>query len=427
MRFYKKLITVFVTIIFLFPAAVFAQGLGQHPGYTLEKVVILSRHNIRAPLSSKDSLISSVTPHSWIEWTSAASELSSKGAVLETLMGIYFKKYLASENFMSENYQPEDGEFLFYANSLQRTVATAQYFSSGLLPVANARVIHHLPLGNMDHPFTPSLRFCSEKFKEKVHEELDSIGGLEGLEKQYQDNLKVLERVLDYKDSESYLSGKRVFEEPTVMKMVADDEPSLSGTLKNANTAADAFVLQYYEQDDLNRALFGHSELTYEDVEKIGALTDVYNKILFGTPSLALNESHSTLLELYAQLLNKETRFTFLCGHDSTIESTLAALGVTEYSLPDAITKLTPIGVKFVIEKWKRNGKIYTTAALVYQSVDQLRNREYLSLENPPKVYYLDFEGLKKNSDGLFEPGVLEKRFAEKIRAFDELKAQSAE
>ena len=119
----------------------------------LEKVVILSRHNIRSPLSSKDSLLGKVTKNEWFEWTSKPGELSTKGAELETLMGLYFKKYLESEGFMEENYVPKNGEFLFYANSMQRTVATAKYFSSGMLPVANVKVEYHLPLGNMDHPF----------------------------------------------------------------------------------------------------------------------------------------------------------------------------------------------------------------------------------------------------------------------------------
>ena len=45
-------------------------------GYTLEQVVILSRHNLRAPLSSNGSVPSELTPHSWINWTAKSSELT---------------------------------------------------------------------------------------------------------------------------------------------------------------------------------------------------------------------------------------------------------------------------------------------------------------------------------------------------------------
>ena len=62
--------------------------------YTLKEVVILSRHSIRSPLSTNGSALSRLTPHQWINWTSASSELTLRGGVLETMMGQYFRKWL---------------------------------------------------------------------------------------------------------------------------------------------------------------------------------------------------------------------------------------------------------------------------------------------------------------------------------------------
>jgi len=76
--------------------------------YTLDKVVVLSRHNMRSPLSDGSSVLSQVTPHQWFNWTSRASELSLKGGVLETIMGQYFRKWLESEAFLPENYIPKE-------------------------------------------------------------------------------------------------------------------------------------------------------------------------------------------------------------------------------------------------------------------------------------------------------------------------------
>ncbi|MBQ7723641.1 MAG: glucose-1-phosphatase, partial [Selenomonadaceae bacterium] len=69
-----------------------------HDKYNLTGMVVLSRHNIRAPLVDKNSAISKVTPHKWIKWTSAPSELSMRGGEEETIMGQYFRKWLVSEN-----------------------------------------------------------------------------------------------------------------------------------------------------------------------------------------------------------------------------------------------------------------------------------------------------------------------------------------
>ena len=56
-------------------------------GYKLQQVVVLSRHNIRAPLSTVGSALDEATPYTWIDWTSNASELSMRGGALETMMG----------------------------------------------------------------------------------------------------------------------------------------------------------------------------------------------------------------------------------------------------------------------------------------------------------------------------------------------------
>ena len=75
---------------------------GAQPGYTLERVVVLSRHNIRSPLSGSGSMLYEITPHEWFEWTSKSSELSLRGAMLETLMGQYFRLWLEDEGLFPE-------------------------------------------------------------------------------------------------------------------------------------------------------------------------------------------------------------------------------------------------------------------------------------------------------------------------------------
>mgnify|MGYP002622780886 CR=1 FL=1 len=81
------------------------------------------------------------------------------------------------------------------------------------------------------------------------------------------------------------------------------------------------------------------------------------------------------LKEIYSELNARDRRFSFLCGHDSTITSVLAALGVEEYRLPEVIEPTTPIGCKLVFERWvNREGESFFKTSLVYQSVDQLEN-----------------------------------------------------
>lgn len=395
--------------------------------YQLEEMVVLSRHNVRAPLSTKGSDLYNMTPHEWIDWSSEASELSMRGGNLETEMGQYFRKYLNDQKLLEENEQPSQDQVRIYANSMQRTIATAQYFSSGLLPLADLKVEYHNEIGTMDPTFNPQLTFVTESFKEQALKEIGKFGGkkgLDGIEENLKANYKTLEDVLDLKDSD-YAKENDYKEFPTddlEIQLEVNKEPALNGSLKKATSAADALVLQYYEESDAKKAAFG-KDLSMEDWEKISHIKDVYGDVLFTAPSVAKNVANPLLKEIKSELENTNRKFTFLCGHDSNIGSVLAALNVDSYELPNAIEKKTPIGSKIVMEKWKDDqGKEFVTFKLVYLSVDQLRNLQVLDLNNPPMVYDLSFEGMDKNEDGMYSYEDVIDHLNQSIKAYDTLK-----
>ena len=395
-----------------------------HDKYNLTGMVVLSRHNIRAPLVDKNSAISKVTPHKWIKWTSAPSELSMRGGEEETIMGQYFRKWLVSENLITENYLPAEGEVRFYANSRQRTVATAQFFSSGMLPVANVRIERKYPtLDTRDPVFKPKLTLVNDKFVSMATAQIKALYG----DKTPKDSYRLLEKVLDFKDSEIAKSEglKHFRDEDFEVIFKLGDEPVTKGTLKLANQAADALSLQYYEEDDPVKATFGH-KLSAGDWQKISAIKDFYNDVLFTAPMVAVNIAHP-LLQVMNDELSLNRKFTFLCGHDSNIASILAALEVEDYLLPQTIERKTPIGVKFVIEKWRGNdGVDYAATSLVYASTEQLRNKTTLTLENPPMIYPIRFKGLTQNADGLYRLEDLQQRFQQAINVYDNLPTSEA-
>ena len=200
----------------------------------------------------------------------------------------------------------------------------------------------------------------------------------------------------------------------------------MKGSLKLANSASDAFILQYYEEPDKVKAGFGHA-LSQKEWEEIASIKDVYGDVLFTAPSVAVNVAHPLLQEMSKELAVPGRKFTFLCGHDSNIASVLAALGAEEYDLPRSIEKKTPIGSKLVVEKFAgKDGVEYAALSIVYQTTDQLRDRTALTLENPPMVYPVKLKGLKANKDGLYKLHDLQQRFHKAIGAYDELPGKSA-
>ena len=422
----------FINIVLLLLCPLLAMGQLQRSEafknqYKLKEVVILSRHNIRSSLSVNGSVLQKMTPHQWIKWSAAPSELTLRGGALETIMGQFFRKWTVNEGLFTENAVPTVDEVNFYANSMQRTIATAQYFSSGFMPVANLHINHPFTPSKMDPVFFPALTKSSEAFKAQALKEIAAMGGkkgIVGINEGLKDSYQLIEKVLDLKHSPACQSGEVcAFDDyNTQLKLEKGDEPNMKGSLKFANSASDALILQYYEDTDPIQAAFGQ-KLTNADWEKIAKVKDVYGDVLFTAPIVAVNVAHPLLVYMKDELNAKNRKFTFLCGHDSNIASVNAALEVEEYSLPQSIEKKTPIGSKLVFEKWvDKAGKEFVAVNIVYQTTEQLRNVALLNLENPPVVFSLKLKGLQANADGLYTIESVNDRFDKAIRAYEAIK-----
>ena len=338
----------------------FNRGSLTRMAYTLDQVVVLSRHNIRSPLVGSGSVLGDITPNEWVTWSSDPSELSVRGGVLETEMGQFFRKWLEAEGLFEKNEKPAKNEIRIYANSKQRTIATARFFSTGLLPTANAKVEYKAEYDKMDPIFNPQLTFVSDEYNADAEKQVWEL---------YSDTV-----------------GKLNYEEPDALK-----------------------------------AAFGH-ELTQEQWEAIAEIKDVYGDMLFTSPLIATNVAHPLLQEIQKEMLTKGRKFTFLCGHDSNIGSVLAALGAEDYSLPYTIEKKTPIGCKLVFCRWHdKNGKNYCSLDLVYQTTDQLRGVSLLDLNQSPVTVPITLRGLDTVGDRLYAEDPFMARLQEAIDEYDKI------
>ena len=415
----KKIVSLLLAVSCLFS---FCTAMAEQSEDTLDRVVILSRHNIRSPLSGSGSLLGDITPHEWFRWTSSPSELSLRGAVLETLMGQYFRLWLEQEGLFPVNYQPEEGAVRFYANAKQRTIATARYFSAGLLPVAAVPVETHAAYDTMDPVFEPSLNYATEEYIQDAIGQIAEKGGetgLDGILSGLNDAIALLMDTADIEQSEAYQAGKYgdLKAGETVLTLEEGKEPKMSSPIKNATSVADAMILQYYEEPDKQKAAFGH-DLTDEDWRLIHSIVDTYTDMLFCSPLVSVNVAHPLLEEIRAELTAKGRKLTFLCGHDSNVASVLAALNYRDYLLPETVEQHTPIGVKLVFERWiNAENEAYYKVSLVYQSTSQLRSMEQLTLENPPVIYPLHFEGM--DAEGRITEAGLLKLLDDAISAYD--------
>lgn len=369
----------------------------------LQQVLMLSRHNLRAPLADNGSLLAQATKKNWPQWDVAGGELTTKGGVLEVYMGRYTREWLAQQGLIKNDACPASDEVFAYANSLQRTVATAQYFVTGAFPGCDVTVTHQDEMGTMDPIFNPVITNDSEEFNKKALAALNAQGEKLSLKPAFQR----LEKIVDYKNSPACEGNKQcALSSDNQNKFSAENgkEPNVAGPLKVGNSLVDAFTLQYYQGFPLEQVAWGQIK-TPEQWQELAAIKNGYQEALFTSPEIAREVAAPLIDYIRSQLVDQDKasapKVTLMVGHDSNIASLLAALDAKSYTLPGQYEK-TPIGGQVVFERWHdaKADKDLVKIEYVYQTADQLRDAEVLSLKNPPKRVTLQLNGCQTDANG---------------------------
>lgn len=385
-------------------------------GYTLEKVTILSRHGIRAPLVGYGSALAEATPHTWTPWKTEGGHLTPRGGELETRLAHYMDEWFDAVGLIKKDSCPTTDQLLVYANSLPRTIDTGKNFVKGAFPNCDITVHNLEEVGKMDNTFNPIVRSpVDDAFVAKAEKSIDDMlgeGGFAKLNERLAKNYQILEDVLDYDHSATCEKEKQCDLEkmPNSLTFAQNKEPGTKGPLRNGTGAADSFILQYYEGYPANEVAWGKIE-TPEQWQAIVDLKNIYTDVLFTAPVLA-KEAASPLLAFiqnsfadhgYQHPLIKDAqkaKVTLLVGHDSNVASLLALLQTAPYQLPEQYEK-TPISGKVLFEQWRdKDGKALLKIEYIYQTTPQLREDSELSLKNPPQHVVLKLEGCPTDANG---------------------------
>ena len=369
--------------------------------YQLEQVLMLSRHNLRAPLADNGSVLAQATKKNWPKWDVPGGQLTTKGGVLEVYMGRYTREWLAQQGLVKGGECPSSDDIYAYANSLQRTVATAQFFIAGAFPGCDVAVSHQDEMGAMDPIFNPVITNDSEDFKKQALSAMSAADEKLALKPAFQR----LEKIIDYKNSAA-CNGKKQCDLSGTNTFHADNgkEPGVSGPLQVGNSLVDAFTLQYYEGMPLEQVAWGQIK-TPEQWKALSAIKNAYQDTLFTSPQVA-RAIAAPLVDyirsmLVAQDQENAPKVTLMVGHDSNIASLLTALDFKPYDLADQ-NERTPIGGMVQFQRWldKKNNRELVKVEYVYQSTEQLRNADALSLDNPPKRVTLQMAGCQTDANG---------------------------
>ena len=382
-----------------FTTAAMAETVPQ--GYQLEQVLIMSRHNLRAPLANNGSVLEQSTPNTWPEWEVPGGQLTTKGGVLEVYMGHYMREWLAQQGLVTSGECPAPETVYTYANSLQRTVATAQFFINGAFPGCDIVVHHQDKMGTMDPTFNPVITDESTAFRDRAVQAMEKERQSLKLDESY----KLLSQMTDYQNSPACKEKQEcsLSEAKDSFSANYQKEPGVKGPLAIGNSLVDAFTLQYYEGFPLDQVAWGEIK-TDQQWRVLSQLKNGYQDSLFTSADVARNVAKPLVKYIDNALVTdaaKTPKITVLVGHDSNIASMLKALDFDTYTLPGQYER-TPIGGKIVFQRWhdtKANRELMKIE-YVYQSTEQLRNADKLTLETPPQRVTLALKGCPVDADG---------------------------
>ncbi|WP_205627234.1 bifunctional glucose-1-phosphatase/inositol phosphatase [Herbaspirillum rhizosphaerae] len=397
----SKMICLMLPAILALPSGLSAQP--SDGNLQLQQVLMLSRHNLRAPLSDNGSVLDQSTRKRWPQWEVQGGYLTAKGGVLAVYMGHYTREWLVQQGLAKKSECPTPDDVFVYANSLQRTVATAQFFVAGAFPGCDIAVTHQPRMGTMDPTFNPVVVNDSATFNQAALAAMQKVEADLHLKPAYQR----LEKIISYKDSAA-CEGKKDCSLSGGMqnKFSADigKEPSVSGPLKVGNSMMDAFTLQYYQGFPAEQIAWGEIK-TPEQWRELSAIKNGYQDALFASPLVA-REVAAPLLAYIRKSMTEQNRgsapkVTLMVGHDSNVASLLSTLDFKAYDLPEQNEK-TPIGGMIVFERWRdaNNNKDLMKVEYVYQSTSQLRDAQPLSMANPPKRVTLQMNACPTDAKG---------------------------
>ena len=288
-----------------------------------------------------------------------------------------------------------------YANSLQRTVATAQFFINGAFPGCDVVVHHQEKMGTMDPTFNPVITDDSASFREKAVQAMEKARQAQHLDESY----KLLAQIARYQDSPSCKEKQQCSLSDAKDSFSANyqKEPGVKGPLAIGNSLVDAFTLQYYEGFPLDQVAWGEIK-TDQQWRLLSKLKNGYQDSLFTSPEVARNVAKPLVKYIDNALVTeaaKTPKITVLVGHDSNIASLLTALDFNAYTLPGQYER-TPIGGKIVFQRWHdtQANRDLMKIEYVYQSAEQLRNADALTLKTPPQRVTLSLKGCPVDANG---------------------------
>ena len=378
----------------------------------LKQVIVFGRHSVRSPVAPNSTLNTfSVQPYPVFTAAPPAPPaqppplgyLTVNGATLETILGGYYRLWLTNEGLLTGNDSADAAFVYFHANTLERTVLTAQSFWTGMLPAAGPPNVYVVPQGSdpLFDPVGAGVALLNQGMA--IAAVTGRLGGNPpALASAYAPELALTRSILfGYPASETPAPAAPagtvdVTTIPFAVTAGTSGSPVDLGGLTAVGAAVDPFVMEY--ADGLPASEVGWGQLAAGGVSQISRLYTLAIDLEFRTPYLVKVQSSNLASHVVRSMVQAATgnAMTGALGKPSTKVIVLVASDVNiaglaglfnlDWILPGYQADYCAPGgaLAFELRQSQGTGEYIVRASYIAQTLDQLRNRTALTLNAPP-------------------------------------------
>jgi 4-phytase/acid phosphatase len=381
----------------------------------LRLAIVLTRHGVRAPLSTND-VMAALASQPWPKWEVGPAIQTPHGNMLIAYMGDYYRSRFLADGLLSGDPATDGPRVFIRADNDQRTIETARIIGKALVQAGEPDV-HSLAEGTID-PLFRSVK-ANVGHPDPAVAAAAVLGRLGGdarnIDRAYATQLGELKGIL-------YGTGGppagSPFDEPSaVVGRQGDPLVQVTGPLLAAERSTDSFILEY--ADGKPAADIGWGKVDGKVLTDLLALHELFFDLVCRTRYLAQVEGSnlaSHILDTLEQgalgqpvpgaLGPSSERVVIVAGHDSNIANIGGLLDLNWYVPGTQMNPLLP-GGSMVFELWRRAGSpdaFYVRISYVTQSMDQMRDATPMTSAHPPSLAPIFIPGCSGPGPGFDAP-----------------------
>ena len=339
-----------------------------HHGLIVERVVMVMRHGVRAPLAGEVPP-GTQTSAPWPRWPVAAGRLTPHGKAAIAVQARAERRWLAKLELIGAGTCPARSAVRIWTNTADRTVTTGEAFANAFAPGCGL-VVGHLGPGATDPLFEP-LRIPRSGFdaRSAVADINRFNGGVDRLSARQRPALRVLDRVLGCGQHGGCDPGGTAAVTPSADGNGID----LAGPVRTASGTAQVLLLQYVEGMPLAEVGWGRADV--RTIRRLGALHAALFDVFSRPPYMTAYQAGPIGRHILAALARRTgPRLELLVGHDTNVTALAAALRIALVAPGYAIGDVA-LGGTLVFEVLRdvRSERRYVRLSLHSQSPETIR------------------------------------------------------